>query len=169
MVLMVAACSSVKVSYDYDKSADFAKYKTYAFSEDSKNMPVSELIRDRILKAVETELAAKGFSPSDNPDVLVDMHVLAERKTEATATSTGPGYYGYGRYGYGGGFTTTQISYNDYVEGTLFINLVDNSTQKIAWQGRGTRTVDENASPEKREANINNAVKQIFYQYPPKK
>jgi hypothetical protein len=166
---MVAACSSVQVSYDYDKSADFAKYKTYAFSEDSKNLPVNELIRDRILKAVETELAAKGFSPSDNPDVLVDMHVRAEKKTEATATSTGPGYYGYGRYGYGGGFSSTQISYNDYVEGTLFINLVDNSTQKIAWQGRGTKTVDENASPEKREANINNGVKQIFYQYPPKR
>ncbi len=170
ILLIAASCSSIQVSYDYDSQADFAKYKTYAFSEDSKNLPVNELIRDRILKAVETEMAAKGFTPADNPDVLVDMHVRAEQKTEATAHTSGPGGYGYyGRYGYGGGFSTTQISYNDYIEGTLFINLVDRSTEKIVWQGRGTKTVDENASPEKREANVNNGVKQIFYKYPPKK
>ncbi len=171
MVLTMASCSSVKVAYDYDKQADFTKYKTYAFTEDVSKMPVDELNRGRIISAVETELAAKGFTKSDNPDVLIDIFVTAKKRTEAVANTSGTGYRGgyYGRYGYGGGFSTTTVSYNDYVDGTLLINMVDKSTEKIAWQGRGTRTLDEDASASKREQNINYAVKQIFTNYPPKK
>lgn len=171
MVLIMASCSSVKVAYDYDKQADFTKYKTYAFTEDVAKLAVDELNRGRIISAVETELAAKGFTKSDNPDVLIDIFVTAKKRTEAVAnTSGGYGGYGrYGRYGYGGGFATTTVSYNDYVDGTLLINMVDKSTEKIAWQGRGTRTIDEDASASKREQNINYAVKQIFTNYPPKK
>jgi hypothetical protein len=137
-------------------------------------LPINDLNRDRVLKAVENEMAAKGFTKSDNPDVLVDLHVKAEKKTEATATTSGSGMYGgyyggVGRYGYGGGFTTTQINYNDYVEGTLIVDLIDKSTEKIVWQGRGTKTVDESASAEKRETNINSGVKMIFAKYPPAK
>lgn len=169
LLIVAVSCSSLKVTYDYDKQAEFAKYKTYAYSEDSQKLPVGDLNRNRIMSAVDAELAAKGFSKSDNPDVWIDMHVRAEQKTEATATSTGPGYYGGPwRYGYGGGFSTTTINYNDYIEGTLFINMVDVAKQQIVWQGRATKTLDEDASAEKREQNINYAVKQIFTKYPPK-
>jgi hypothetical protein len=174
--MLLAACGpSIKVTYDYDGQADFAKYKTYAFSEDALKLPVNDLNRDRVLKAVETEMAAKGFTKSDNPDVWIDLHIKAEKKTEATATTTGTGMYGGGyyggpwRYGYGGGFSTTQINYNDYIEGTLFVNMVDKASEKIVWQGRGTKTLDEDASTEKREANIKTGVNKIFTKYPPAK
>jgi len=170
LCLSMAACSSVKIGYDYDKSAPFSNYKTYAFTEEALNLPVGDLNRDRVIRATENELSAKGFSKSDSPDVLIDIHIKTEKKTEATATTTGPGAYGYyGRYRYAGGFSTTQVSYNDYVEGTLFINMIDKSTEKIVWQGRGTKTLDQDASAEKREESINYAVKQIFSKYPPVK
>ena len=173
MVISITSCSSVKVAYDYDKQADFTKYKTYAFTENVAKLGVDELNRGRLVSAVEAELAAKGFTKSDNPDVLIDMFVTAKKRTEAVANTSGAGgMYGggyYGRYGYGGGFSTTTVSYNDYVDGTLLINMVDKSTEKIAWQGRGTKTIDEDASASKREQNINYAVKQIFTNYPPKK
>ncbi len=168
----IASCSSVKVSYDIDKSVDFTKYKTYNYSEDALKLPVQELNRNRVFNAVDNELASRGLSKSDDPDVLIDLHVRAEQKTEATATTTGTGMYGgYGgpwRYGYGGGFSTTTIDYDNYIEGTLFINVVDKAEDKIVWQGRGTKTVDEDASPEKRDANINNGIKSIFATYPVK-
>ena len=172
LILAFAACGSLKVSYDYDKQADFSKYKTYKFSEESLKLPIQQLNRDRIITAVESELAAKGFTKAEsNADMLVDLNVKAEQRTEATATNTGGGMYGgYGmRYGYGGGYSTTQISYDKYIDGTLFVSFVDNASQKITWQGRATRTIDENASAEKREKNINYAVKEIFTKYPPAK
>jgi hypothetical protein len=172
-VVSLTACSTLKVTYDFDGQADFTKYKTYTFTEDALKLPIQQLNRDRLLKAIETEMAAKGFTRSeDNPDAWIDLHVKAEEKMEATATSTptygyGGGYYG--RYGYGGGFSTTHVDYNKYVEGTLFVDLVDKAVQKIVWQGRATKTLDDDISAQKRESNINYAVKQIFSNYPPKK
>ncbi|MBL7857538.1 MAG: DUF4136 domain-containing protein [Cyclobacteriaceae bacterium] len=167
--IWLVSCASVQVSSDFDSQVDFTKFKTYALTQESLQIPVEQLNRDRIIRAIETELAAKGFTKAESPDVLIDVHVKAEEKMEATATNTGGYGYGYGRYGYGGGFSTTRIDYNKYTEGSLFINMVDRSVEKVVWQGRGTKTIDENASAKKREENINYAVKQIFMQYPPKK
>jgi hypothetical protein len=131
-------------------------------------MPLNQLNRDRIISAVEAEMATKGFTKSESPDVILDIRIKGEEVQTATATTSGPGYgYGYYRWGYGGGFSTTTVNYDKYVEGTMFITLVDRATEKIVWQGTGTKTVDENASAEKREENINYAVKQIFTNYPP--
>jgi len=169
LVAALAACSSLKVSYDYDKQADFKKYKTYGFTPEALSLPIDQLNRDRLIKAVENEMAGKGFTKAEQPDVWIDLSVKTEKVEGATATTTGNGVYGGPwRYGYGGGFSTTQVNYYSYVDGTLFVNMVDRSTEKIVWQGRGTKTIEPDISPEKREANINNAVKQIFAKYPPK-
>jgi hypothetical protein len=164
------ACSTVKVGYDYDKQADFAKYKTYVMSEETMKMTaVNQLDRDRIIAAVETEMAAKGFTKSSagDADVIVDVRIKGKEIQTATATSSGYGGYGYGRWGYGGGFSTTYVNYDSYTEGTMFITMVDKATQKIAWQGTGKKTIDENATTEKKEQNIDYAVKAIFANYPP--
>ena len=163
-LLVLASCSSVQITSDYDRNAEFGKYKTYAFSEETMQMPIDQLNRDRMIAATEAELAAKGFTKSDQPDMIVDLRVKAETRTEATATNMG-GYYG--RYGWAGGMGTTTINYNEYTDGTLFITFIDMGAQKIFWQGRGVKTIDENASAEQREKNINYVVKSIMAKYPP--
>jgi hypothetical protein len=170
VLLLLAACSGLKVSYDYDKQADFTKYKTYKLAEEVYQSNIPQLDRDRIIRAVESELEKRGFTKSDTPDAIIDFHVKLQQQQSATATTYGA-YGGYGgmgpyRYGFSPGFSTTSIDVNTYVEGTLFVNIVDREMQKIVWQGRGTKTLDENASAEKREANINKAVTYMFQKYP---
>ncbi len=167
VMILAASCNSVQTSYDIDKTANFAKYKTYAYTEDAMKLGVSDLDRQRIISSVDTEMAARGMTKTqDNSDALVDLIIKAQQKVEATATNTGGMY---GRYGWGGGYGgTTQISYDQYIEGTLFINVIDKSSEKIVWQGRGTKTLDETASPSKKETNIKYAVKSIYYNYPVK-
>jgi hypothetical protein len=102
--------------------------------------------------------------------VLIDVKIKAQQQQTATATSSGyPGYgYGYGyRYGWGGGFSTTTINYDTYVDGTLFIDMIDAKKNQLVWQGRGTKTIDEDASQKKRDENLAYALKQIFAKYPP--
>jgi len=161
------ACSTIKVAFDYDTHADFGKYKTYVISEETMKMAnVNQLNRDRIIAAVETEMAAKGFSKATKKaDLIMDIRIKGEEIQTATATTSGG--YGYGHWGYGGGMSTTHVNYNKYTEGTLFVTLVDKATEKIAWQGTGKNILDENATTEKREQNIDYAVKQIFTNYPP--
>jgi len=169
MILLIAgACSSIRVSSDFDRDGNFANYKTYAYTEEAQQLPIDDLNKRRIFSAIDKELAAKGFSKSDNPDVWIDLKLKAEQKESATATST-PSYYGAGyRYGWGGGFSTTTINYEKYVEGTLFVDMIDVSKKQLVWQGRAVKTIDPESSADKREKNINYAIQQIFTQYPPK-
>ena len=166
------SCSTVRVSSDFDKTAQFASYKTYAFTSDAMSLKIDDLNKKRLISAIETELAAKGFTKSEsNADVWIDLQLKGEEKQTATATTTGYPGYGYGRgyrYGYGGGFSSTTINYETYVDGTLFIDMIDAKKQQLVWQGRGTKTLEPDASQQKKEENINYAVKQIFTQYPPK-
>jgi hypothetical protein len=166
MMIVAASCSSIRVSSDFDRTAGFSSYKTYAFTSESQSLPLDDINRNRVLNAVTNELAAKGFTKSDNPDVFIDIKIKAQQMQTATATTD---YYGAGyRYRWGGGFSTATINYDTYTEGTLFIDMIDARKNQLVWQGRGTKTIDADAGQQKREENINYAVKQIFMKYPPK-
>jgi hypothetical protein len=162
-IIIVASCATIKVTSDFDKTAQFATYKTYAFTPEALALNIEELNRKRLITATENELSLKGFTKSEKPDVFIDLKITGEKKQTATATSTG-GFYG-GRYGWGGG--TTTVNYDSYVEGTLFIEMVDAAKSQIVWQGRGVATLNPDASAQKRESNINSAVKMILAKYPP--
>jgi len=166
ILVVAASCSSIKISSDFDKSAGFASYKTYAFTPEAEAMPIDDINRGRILSAIASELTAKGFTKSDQPDVFIDVKLKAQQIQTATATTD---YYGTGyRYRWGGGFTSSTINYDTYTEGTLFIDMIDASKNQLVWQGRGAGTINPDASQQRREENINYAVKQIFMKYPPK-
>ncbi len=49
-----------KTSYDYEKTANFAGFKTYAHKRARRSG--SQLIDDRIVAAIETQLGAKGLT-----------------------------------------------------------------------------------------------------------
>lgn len=165
-LFLAASCSSIKVSTDYDSTVDFTQFKAYAYTDEALKLPIQELDRSRIIAAIDRELAAKGLTKSSSPDVMIDLQVKLEQKTEATATNSGGGYgYGY-RYGYGGGFNTTHVNIENYVVGSLFINMI--ASNKLVWQGRGTKTLEEQPSAQTKEQNINYAITEIFKKYPPK-
>jgi Domain of unknown function (DUF4136) len=163
-VLLVAQ----KTSYDYNKTADFTSFKSYALKEGT---PVGqELIDNRIVAAIDTELAAKGLTKSATPDLFVVYHMAFDKEKDISTFSSG--YGGYGPYGWGwgggwgGGTTTTQV--RDILIGTLVIDMADAQKGQMVWRGLGMKEVDVSAKPEKRDKNINNAVKKILKNYPPK-
>jgi Domain of unknown function (DUF4136) len=169
VVLAPALLIAQKVSYDFDKSANFSSFTTYAHKEGTKvGQP---LIDDRIVAAIDNALAAKGFKKSDTPDVFVVYHVAFDKEKDISTFSSGYGG-GYGAYGWGwgggwaGGTSTTQV--RDILIGTLVIDLADAKKGQVAWRGMGVKEVDTQAKPEKRDKSITNAVNKIFKNYPPK-
>ena len=169
VLALLSSCASLKVTQDYDKTAPFASYKTYQFTQEVASLPIGDLNKSRLVAAVENELGLKGFTKSDKPDVLIDIKVKMKEVQTATANTSG-GYYGRGyRYGWGGGFSTTTINYDSYTEGTVFFDMIDVSKNQLVWQGRAVGTFEPDLSAEKREANIKNGTHMVFMQYPPKK
>lgn len=168
-LLVSASAIAQKTTYDYEKSADFAGFKTYAHRPGTA--VGQELIDARIVAAIDAELAAKGLTKVEsNPDVFVVYHMAFEKEKDISTYSSGGGYGPYG-WGWGGGWaggtTTTQV--RDILIGTLVIDVADARKSQLAWRGIGTKEVNTTANPEKRDKSINNAVKKIFKNYPPKK
>ncbi len=164
-VLIVAQ----KTSYDYEKTANFAGFKTYAHKQGT---PVGQsLIDDRIVAAIEAQLAAKGLTKAAaDPDVFVVYHLAFDKEKDISTYSSG--YGGYGGYGWGwgggwaGGTTTTQV--RDILMGTMVIDMADARKGQLVWRGMGVKEVNTQADPEKRDKSINKAVEKIFKNYPPK-
>jgi len=168
VLLAPVVLSAQKVSYDFNKDANFAAYKTYAQKDGTK--VGQQLIDDRIASAIDSAMAAKGFTKSSTPDVIVIYHVAFDKQKDISTFSSGYGG-GYGPYGWGwgggmGGMTTTQV--RDILTGTLVIDLADAKKGQMVWRGMGVKEVDTQAKPEKRDKSITNAVNKIFKNYPPK-
>jgi len=172
VLLAPALLLAQKTSYDYNKAANFAAFKTYAHKDGTKvGQP---LIDERIVNAIDAELAAKGLTKTEsNPDLFVVYHVAFDKQKDISTFSSGYGG-GYGAYGWGwggggwgGGTTSTTV--RDILVGTLVIDLADAKAKQMAWRGMATKEgIDTQAKPEKRDKNIANAVKKIFKNYPPK-
>jgi hypothetical protein len=169
LVLAPVLVLAQKVSYDFDKNATFSAFRTYAHRDGTKvGQP---LIDERIVAAIDTQMADKGLTRSESPDVYVVYHVAFDEQKDISTFSTGYGG-GYGAYGWGwgGGWggtsSTTQV--RDILVGTLVVDIADAKQGKVVWRGMGVKEVDTQAKPEKRDKSINNALKKIFKNYPPK-
>ncbi len=170
LLLFIASCTSVQVLSDYDRGANFSNYKTYAFYKTGiDKAQISDLDKKRILKAIETEMAAKGFMKSENPDLLVSIFTKEREQVDIYNGYWG-GYYGWGwspyywgpgyGYGYGGNVSTS-------TEGSLYIDLIDTKSKQLVWQGKGVGTLSNTSNIDKKEARIKEFVSHIMEQYPP--
>jgi len=163
LLAMITSCVSVRVASDYDKDANFNSYKTFAFFKAGiDKAEISDLDKRRILRAIEVELTAKGFTKSEDPDLLISIFTKSREKVNVHN-------YGYSPYGYGWGWSPWY--WNNYnsisrsTEGTLYIDLIDASKKELVWQGIGRGYISQ--SMQKKEARIKEFVMKIMEKYPP--
>ena len=164
----VVACSTLKTGADYDPSTDFSKYKTWDLkTEGSIENP---LLARRIETAITAELNKKGMTRvTSNPDLWVAVHGRLSKQTQIHTYDTGWGY-GYGGYrwgGYAGGMTTSTVT--EVPVGTLIVDLVDAGKKELVWRGTASDTLNPEASPEKKEQNLQAAIAELLANYPPAK
>lgn len=158
LLLMVNACSSIRVTTDYEAQTDFSQYKTFAFYKTGiDKAPISDIDKRRIIKAISVELEAKGMTKSETPDVLVSIFTKSRERVDVYENNWRPYYYG--------SFHRQQIS--KYTEGTLFIDVIEKEGKKLVWQGIGSGFLTKSQKPEKREVNIQKFVTEILAKYPP--
>ncbi|WP_308993819.1 DUF4136 domain-containing protein [Mariniflexile litorale] len=167
LLLMVTSCSSVRVAADYDKNANFSTYKTFAFFKTGiDKAEISDLDKRRILRAIETELLAKGFTKSDNPDLLISLFTKSNQRVDVYNN-----YWGNGGWGWGGFYSPWGWGWNQQpnvstrTEGVLYIDLIDANKKELVWQGMGTGYLTQNM--EKKEELIKEFVSKIMEKYPP--
>ncbi len=169
VVLMVQACSGIKVSSDYDPSVNFASLRDYSWlpapPKPSGNPRIDNpLLITRIQRAIDRNLAARGYRKvaDADADFFVTFHLGIDKKIDVTEI---PSTYGYsGRWG---GMYSTETRVDQYEEGTLLIDIVDAERDDLLWRGSGQARIRDSKSPAEREQRVQKAVDAILKKFPP--
>ncbi|HXV69118.1 MAG TPA: DUF4136 domain-containing protein, partial [Nitrospira sp.] len=107
-----AACTIIDVKTDFDHTADFRKFQTFAFvgmtDLNQAGVLSNSLTRTRIETAIDEELTKKGMRQvglDQNPDLWVHYWVGVQEKQriQTIGPSVGVSRW-HGRYGWGAGY-----------------------------------------------------------------
>ena len=170
-LLVLCGCSTVTVTTDYDHSAPFGTYRTYAVEPPANVPPLSPTVDSALRSALQENLAARGIrevTMAEKPDLAVVPHAQLQQKysvQQYTQWGYAPGawpYYG-GYYGVWAGAPYTYSTMNSYTEGTLILDFVDTSKKKLVFRGIGKGTV---SSTESNAEKVREAVKKIVAKLP---
>ncbi|HET6898702.1 MAG TPA: DUF4136 domain-containing protein [Vicinamibacteria bacterium] len=164
--LVGAAASAQDVKVDFDKAADFSKFKTFAIKlGTSWNNPLSE---KRVLAEIQQGLAEKGWTPTTDDakaDAIVVLHGATEKQKSLNTFYSG-GYGGYGwRGGWGGGMGTSTTTVDEYTVGTLVVDIFDAKSKQLVY--RGTASDELSNKPEKNAKKLAKASDKLFKDFPP--
>jgi len=174
VTIFLSSCSSVRVAADYDREADFDQYKSFAFFKPGiDKAEISDLDKRRILRAIESELLAKGYTKSENPDMLISIFTKSNQRVDVYNNAWGAGAWGWAGYGgwgwrHGPGFGWGGSQVSTTTEGVLFIDLIDADKKELIWQGSGTGNL-ATKNIEKKEEKIKKFVSEMLMQFPPEK
>jgi len=163
-ILVLSACSGITTSTDYDKAANFSRYKTYAWKDVHQTQ--NALVENRIKNGVDAALASKGLRKVDSdPDLWVVEHTHFSKQVQIDTYNSG---WGYGwRWGRGMGMSTSTVS--QIPVGTLVVDLVDAREKQLVWRGTASKALDQSSTPDEREKVTNQVTQKLFAGYPPGK
>ena len=150
------------VSFDFDRSASFGSFKSYAWVK-GHSVP-DPLVDRRLVGAVDAQLTLKGMTrvaPEARPDVLVAYHASFDKDLQIVGFGSGWGGYRFG------GTRTASARAEQILVGTMIVDIVDARTKTIVWRGTATKDIDVNANPDKRDKNIAKTTEKLFKSYPP--
>jgi hypothetical protein len=163
MLVFAGKSSAQQVKTDYDRSANFAQYKTYSW-EQVKTKDALDV--DRIKTAVNAALAAKGWTQVESGgDVsIVAIEMTRDQQTLNTFYDGFGGGWGWRRFG-GGGFGDATTTTETYKVGTVVVDLFDTKTKQLIWRGSSSETLSNNS--DKNIKNLDKGVEKMFKNFPP--
>jgi hypothetical protein len=179
---ITAACvPSPKIGYDFDRSADFSAYRTYAWlsgdqEKTGDRRADSSAVDMRIRIAVGTQLRLKGYQAlsGGKPDFFVAYHIGLKDSAPSVATQ----YYSDGMAGHAfahaadtrqaGKSAEATTESPSYLAGSLLIDIIDGASQKLVWRGSAAGEVDPGLTSQQRDERTKTIVQNILAQFPPK-
>jgi hypothetical protein len=171
-ITILAACSGITVSTDWDQSVDFSKFKTFAVLE-NEDKSINRLNEQRIINALVAELTAKGLkkvASVEKADLAIGYVVVTEQRTSyQTVHRNLGGTHGFNSsnarfHGSMGSSMTTQFN---YTVGTLVIAVYQMGNKDLIWEGSASSALSGSSNPERNQQRIDDAVQRILEDFPP--
>lgn len=175
LVTLLTACATpMRARSDYDSRNDFSRYQSFAWiAEDPLITPrdsgvqVSPLNRRRIVEAIESQLASKGFrkaADTSGADFILSFTVGARERIDVQSYPVR--YHGY--WGWGRAYVGYEADVSTYRQGTLAIDVFDASSNQPVWHGWATKRITDR-DVETAAQQIPAAVAAILADFPPRR
>lgn len=170
--LVLAACTTApKFNSEFKQGADFTKYKTYTvvpLPQKVEGMDPGAGIRlsSAALASAKAAMVGKGYTEAADPkgaDLALIIKGKAVPKTDITDWGFSYGV-GWGGYPYGGGYYGSNVSVDQYEEGTLIVEAYEVKTKEMVWVGWVTGRVQDKT--EGQAERVASAVTQVLGSYP---
>ncbi|MCH8498290.1 MAG: DUF4136 domain-containing protein [Marinobacter sp.] len=162
-LIWLTGCAS-NVVIDYDTTAVFGNYSSWAFAPDQGDGFMS-LDAARAESAITQQMNRKAMRQVErsDADLLVRYRVEDVERLEQTGVSYG---FGMGRNNLGFGLATAP-PVREVKEGKLIVELADRRTERVVWRGASQRHLTERQTPQNRRKLIDEVVAEMFSKYPP--
>ena len=173
MIAALTACApSITVTSDWDPGFDFSQSQTFVLLE--SDIPgINRFVEQRIRDAIVANLTKAGLQQVDSldgADLAVGNEVATEGRTRYQTVHSG--WSGSGMHSssarWGMSTGTSRTVQRNYTVGTLVIAVFETDSKELVWEAAGAQTIDATSTPEESEKQINNAVKRILRDFPPK-
>ena len=176
LVLATGCTTGPAVRADFDRGANFEKYKTFGFASPlgTDRGGYQSIVSQHLVSATTRELESRGLKlDSAAPQLLVNFNGALNDKYRVSTTPTPTMSMGVGRgyYGYRGGMYSAWPAYVDqttvtpYTEGTLNIDIVDAERKQLVWESVITDSVTQKDF-DNVKATLDVAVAAAFAKYP---
>lgn len=173
LLMLLAGCSTVQVSQDFEPGIDYAGMSTFAWQHDTQpktnDIRVDDpLLNQRIRTAIDTNLESR-YTRVDrsSADFLVAYELAIRQKLKSEGTQSGIMIGGGSRGAFGGFGIGSGRPVETFDQGMLFIDVLEPKTGRLLWRGKGTDIVPEHADPEAITRQINELVQKILAKFPP--
>jgi hypothetical protein len=164
-MVLATGCAELIANADFDPATDFGVYQTYAWAPrdalptGDPRLDANPFFDARVRSAVDAELAAKGLALTDaNPSLLVHYHASVRERLDVYRIDREAGYTT-------GGGERENVSV--YEEGTLLVDLVDASSNRVIWRGWAQSDIGGVIDDRERmEQRIAESTRKMFERFP---
>jgi hypothetical protein len=167
LAVVTLACSQFTTRADRNPSADFTRYRSFAWMPVAAAPPAdqdtgSRGLDKRIYSAVEHELQRSGYTPasSADADLLFTFRIL---KDDGFDDAHFPYAAQWTRGAYVGAL---HASDDTYERGTLIVDAVDRAENALVWRGSASARLLPHLSYDKRAERAETAVAKILAAFP---
>jgi hypothetical protein len=160
-----AACETgPAMTTNVEVATGFTRYHTYEWVCGDAPRAVDQALHDSVRDAIERELAAKGYQPSETPDFAVSFTLDARANVDVYygPYSFYPGYDPHPSVVYADGYDRSDV--RAYTDGTLAIDVFDAQTGDPIWNGVAA---DQLGSGGATQEQLEKAVAALLEQFPP--
>lgn len=166
LLLGLSRAAAQNVVYDFDKNADFSKYKTYKWVTLPSTEQLDELTSGQLTGTLEVELEKKGLkkSQSGQTDLAIGYEVTKGNAKQLKNYEIGASYGSVGGANTTGGVNSTTIH-----SGQLILVFYDATKNQLIWRGIVTDPIDEDAKPDKKQKHMTQSIEKLLKNFPPQK